>query len=50
MLTSSPSLDHEALVADGHQVVEFSSLCQEVVAPTQRAAGLRESLASPAEA
>ena len=50
MLTWSPSLDREALVADGHEVVEFSSLCQEVVAPAQLAAGRRESLARPAEA
>ena len=50
MLTWSPSLDREALVADGHQVVEYSSLCREVVTPAQRAAGRRESLANPAEA
>ena len=39
MLTWRLSLDREALVADEHEVVEFSSVCPEVVVPGGRRAG-----------
>jgi len=50
MLMWGESLDREALAADGYEVVKFSSLCREAVAPAQRAAGQRQSLANPAQA
>jgi superfamily I DNA/RNA helicase len=50
MLIWGPSLDREALVAAGHEVVEFSWLRREMGASAQRAAERRESLANPAEA
>jgi hypothetical protein len=49
MLTWSPSVDRDALVASGHELVEFSQLCSEISGARRRAAGRRESLANPAQ-
>lgn len=49
-LSWSTSLDRGALAAAGHEVVEFTSLCRELVAAQQTRDRRRDSLANPAQA
>lgn len=47
-LTWTASVDRQALRDAGHDVIEFSQLCREVVAPARHRSARRESLANPA--
>jgi superfamily I DNA/RNA helicase len=50
MLTWARTLDHEALAAQGYDVVQFSALRRQIDAAARRAGLRRESLANPAQA
>ncbi|HWF23917.1 MAG TPA: ATP-dependent helicase [Solirubrobacteraceae bacterium] len=49
MLTWGRAVDQEALASEGYEVVRFSALRREIDAAVHRAAGLRQSLANPAQ-
>jgi hypothetical protein len=46
-LTSTASVDRGALVAAGHELIEFTTLRREVVALARRVDGRRESIDNP---